>query len=215
MLTVSEVTRPTLEALEYAVQLHPDQLYCVHIDVDEQQRDRVKAAWQKKGLSPELEVIDSPYRGITRPLVGYVRRRRRRRTTRDPGQCSASGIHRARAVRPVVTQSDRSGDQGRLGGRTRRGGDKRAVPPGLGRHRSIKPQLKPARVGFRRSTKQDDYQCNDSGQERQNPAIGRAQHRHDRKQVVLERGPFTKLSAGRAPPADRDYEAWSGSVFRF
>ena len=77
VLSVSEVTRPTLEALQYAVQLHPDELYCVHVDVDEQQRDRVKAAWQKKGLSPELEVIDSPYRGITRPLVGYVRRRRR------------------------------------------------------------------------------------------------------------------------------------------
>ena len=77
VLTVSEVTRPTLEALDYAQQLHPDALYCVHVDVDEQQRERVNAAWQKKVVGLELEVIDSPYRGITRPLVGYVRRRRR------------------------------------------------------------------------------------------------------------------------------------------
>ena len=74
---MSEVTRPTLEALDYAKQLHPDELFCVHIDVDEQQRDRVRAAWRQQGLEPELEIVESPYRGITRPLVRYVRRRRR------------------------------------------------------------------------------------------------------------------------------------------
>lgn len=77
VLTVSEVTRPTLEALNYAKQLHPDELFCVHIDVDEQQRDRVRAAWRQEGLEPELEIVESPFRGITRPLVRYVRRRRR------------------------------------------------------------------------------------------------------------------------------------------
>ena len=77
VLTVSEVTRPTLEALEYARQLRPDRLHCVHIEVDEQQRERVQGAWLKTGLTEELEVISSPYRGITRPLVRYVRRRRR------------------------------------------------------------------------------------------------------------------------------------------
>ena len=77
VLTISEVTRPTLEALEYARQLRPDRLHCVHVEVDEQQRERVQAAWRKAGLSEELEVISSPYRGITRPLVRYVRRRRR------------------------------------------------------------------------------------------------------------------------------------------
>jgi amino acid transporter len=77
VLTVSEVTRPTLEALEYAKQLGPDGLHCVHVDVDEQQRVRVEGAWREHDLEPELEIIDSPYRGITRPLMRYVRRRRR------------------------------------------------------------------------------------------------------------------------------------------
>jgi amino acid transporter len=77
VLTVSEVTRPTIEALEYAKELHPNGLYCVHIDVDEQQRSRVEAAWRQKGLEPELEVVESPFRGVTKPLVRYVRRRRR------------------------------------------------------------------------------------------------------------------------------------------
>ena len=77
VLTVSEVTQPTLEALDYAKQLHPDGLHCIHIDVDDDQRERVAAAWRRDNLEPELEVVESPYRGITRPLVRYVRRRRR------------------------------------------------------------------------------------------------------------------------------------------
>jgi len=76
VMTVSEVTRPTLEALDYAKQLDPDSLHCVHIDVDDLQRERVQAAWRDHGLEPELETIESPFRGITRPLVRYVRRRR-------------------------------------------------------------------------------------------------------------------------------------------
>ena len=76
VVTVSEVTRPTLEALDYAKQLHPDELSCIHIDVDEQQRERVEAAWRAQRLEPELEIIESPFRDITRPLLRYVRRRR-------------------------------------------------------------------------------------------------------------------------------------------
>jgi hypothetical protein len=77
VVTVSEVTRPTLDALVYAKQLHPNDLRCVHVEVDEQQRERVQAAWLERDLEPELEIIQSPYRGITRPLTRYVRRRRR------------------------------------------------------------------------------------------------------------------------------------------
>ena len=77
VMTVSEATRPTLDALEYAKQLRPDGLHCVHVDVDQQQRERVQTAWREHHLEPELEIIESPYRGITRPLIRYVRRRRR------------------------------------------------------------------------------------------------------------------------------------------
>lgn len=77
VVAVSEVTRPTLEALAYAKQLKPQSLRCVFIDVDEAQRERVQAAWRRLDLAPELEIIESPFRGITRPLVRYVRRRRR------------------------------------------------------------------------------------------------------------------------------------------
>lgn len=76
VMTVSEVTRPTVEALIYAKQLNPERIHCIHIDVDDQQRERVVAAWQRAGLEPRLEVIQSPFRGITRPLLRYVRRLR-------------------------------------------------------------------------------------------------------------------------------------------
>ena len=76
VMTVSEVTRPTLEALDYAKRIHPHELHCIHIDVDEQQRERVETAWRAQGLEPDLEIIESPFRDITRPLLRYVRRRR-------------------------------------------------------------------------------------------------------------------------------------------
>jgi amino acid transporter len=77
VMPVSEVTRPTLEALVYAKGLKPDSLRCVHIDVDDEQRERVMAAWQQAGLEPDLELVDSPFRGISRPFLRYVRRCRR------------------------------------------------------------------------------------------------------------------------------------------
>ncbi|HKX73973.1 MAG TPA: APC family permease [Acidimicrobiia bacterium] len=76
VLTVSEVTRPTREALEYAKRLQPDALHCIHIDVDETQSRRVAAAWEREGLDPELEIVSSPFRDIGRPLLRYTRRRR-------------------------------------------------------------------------------------------------------------------------------------------
>jgi len=74
VIAVSEATRPTLEALEYTRALHPNDLRCVHVNVDDQQRDRVVAAWQRAHLKPDLSVIDSPYRTVIRPLLRYIRR---------------------------------------------------------------------------------------------------------------------------------------------
>lgn len=77
VVAVSEATRPTLEALEYTRSLHPSELRCVHVNVDDRQRDRVVAAWQRGGLTPDLRVIESPYRSVVRPLLRYIRRCRR------------------------------------------------------------------------------------------------------------------------------------------
>ncbi|HEU4750606.1 MAG TPA: hypothetical protein VFT54_06065, partial [Acidimicrobiia bacterium] len=50
-----------------------------HLDTDADQRNRVLMNWDPD--FGELQILESPYRGITRPLLRYVRRLRR-----DAGQ---------------------------------------------------------------------------------------------------------------------------------
>jgi amino acid transporter len=75
VVLISEVTGPTHQAVAYARCLAATSLRCVHLDVDEDQRDRVLRSWDPE-LGP-LEVVESPYRGIVRPMLRYLRRLRR------------------------------------------------------------------------------------------------------------------------------------------
>jgi amino acid transporter len=76
VVLVADLTRPVREALAYAMGLGAP-VAAVHIDVDEQQRERVERDWEKANLGIPLEMIPSPYRSIIGPLVQYLRARRR------------------------------------------------------------------------------------------------------------------------------------------
>jgi hypothetical protein len=75
VVLVSEVTIPTERALAYAHLLGASPVSAAHLDVDEEQRNRVLTNWDPK--LGELKILESPYRGITRPVLRYVRRLRR------------------------------------------------------------------------------------------------------------------------------------------
>lgn len=77
VVLVSDLTRPTREALAFATALGAP-VTAVHVDVERRQRERVERDWAMAGLALPLEVVDSPYRGIVEPLVDYLRERRRR-----------------------------------------------------------------------------------------------------------------------------------------
>lgn len=77
VVVVSDLTRPIREALVYADGLGAP-VRCVHIDVDADQRDRLLRHWESAGNPYPLEVVASPYRGITRPLITYLRRVRQK-----------------------------------------------------------------------------------------------------------------------------------------
>jgi amino acid transporter len=81
VVVVSDLTRPTREALAYAQGLElPTR--AVHVDVDDEQRARLTGHWARGGIDIELDVVTSPYRAIVDPLVAYLRERRR---TAPPG----------------------------------------------------------------------------------------------------------------------------------
>ncbi len=73
VVLVSDLTRPIREALAYAIGLGAP-VRCVHVDVDEAQRQRLLDAWYQAGYDIPLDVVESPFRSVSGPLVAYLRR---------------------------------------------------------------------------------------------------------------------------------------------
>lgn len=77
IVLVSKVHKPTLRALAYARAIHPDRLEALTVSVDAGDTDELRRRWEELGIDVPLKVVASPYREITRPVVGYVRSVRR------------------------------------------------------------------------------------------------------------------------------------------
>ena len=63
----------TVAALRYARSLHPTTLRAVHVVIDSQQAQQLRAAWLPDRGVP-LELVDCPGRRLTRCAAGLVRR---------------------------------------------------------------------------------------------------------------------------------------------
>ncbi|HMS46512.1 APC family permease [Candidatus Neomicrothrix sp.] len=72
VLLVGGVHRGTLDALAYARSLKPDHLHAVHVSVDPVATERVRREWDKRRPGFPLEVIPSPYRELTAPLLNHI-----------------------------------------------------------------------------------------------------------------------------------------------
>jgi len=77
IVLVSKLHLPTLRALAYARATRPSHLEAVTVDVDEAETLKLKEDWERSNIPVPLTVVASPYREITRPIVGYVKRLRR------------------------------------------------------------------------------------------------------------------------------------------
>ncbi|WP_405954053.1 amino acid permease [Streptomyces phaeochromogenes] len=77
IVLVSTLHKPTLRALSYARALRPDRLEALTVSVDRDEALALRERWEEYGIDVPLKVVDSPYREVTRPVVGYVRSLRR------------------------------------------------------------------------------------------------------------------------------------------
>jgi amino acid transporter len=77
IVLVSKIHKPTLRALGYAQAFRTDVLEAVTVAVEKDDTEELKAQWAAFDLQVPLKVLDSPYREITKPVVGYVRSVRR------------------------------------------------------------------------------------------------------------------------------------------
>jgi hypothetical protein len=77
VVLVSKLHLPTLRALAYAKATHPHTLKAITVKIDDKETRALQEEWERRGISIDLVVVDSPYREITRPVVDYVRGVRR------------------------------------------------------------------------------------------------------------------------------------------
>lgn len=71
LVLVGQLHRGTLEALDYA-RLVGDEVVAVHVDIGLTNREKLLAEWQSLQSDIPLEILESPYRSVTRPLAQFV-----------------------------------------------------------------------------------------------------------------------------------------------
>jgi len=71
ILPVSGVHRGTLAALRYARCLSDD-VTAVHVSMDPVQAQKLQRKWEQWGEGVRLVILDSPYRLLLEPLLGYI-----------------------------------------------------------------------------------------------------------------------------------------------
>lgn len=77
IVLVSRLHKPTMRAIAYARASRPSVLEAVTVSVDPQDVEAMREQWEQLDLPVALKVLDSPFREITRPILGYVKSIRR------------------------------------------------------------------------------------------------------------------------------------------
>jgi len=72
VVLVGGVHRGVLEALAYAKSLAPNRLLAVTIVSDDEEQERIETAWSERRIDIPLEIVHSPYRELTRPILRFI-----------------------------------------------------------------------------------------------------------------------------------------------
>ena len=72
VVLVGSVHRGVLEALAYAKSLHPDRLLAVTVVSDEEEQEKIEQRGRERRIDVPLEIVHSPYRELTRPILRFV-----------------------------------------------------------------------------------------------------------------------------------------------
>jgi amino acid transporter len=73
VVLVSGVHNATAQSVRYGLSLRADEVHCLHVVVDENESAEVKRDWEEWDVGLPLEILDSPYRQIARPVYTWVR----------------------------------------------------------------------------------------------------------------------------------------------
>jgi amino acid transporter len=72
VVLVGNLHRGVLEALAYARSLAPNRLLAVTVVSDDEERERIEDAWSERHIETPLEIVYSPYRELSRPILRFI-----------------------------------------------------------------------------------------------------------------------------------------------
>ena len=72
IVLVGSVHRGVLEALAYARSLRPEHLVALHVVSSEEEQQRIEKLWADYGFEDPLEILFSPYRELSGPILRYI-----------------------------------------------------------------------------------------------------------------------------------------------
>ncbi len=72
VVLVGTVHRGVLEALAYARSLQPNRLLAVTVVSDEEEQERIEREWAERKIDVPLEIVHSPYRELSRPILRFI-----------------------------------------------------------------------------------------------------------------------------------------------
>ncbi|WP_130177634.1 APC family permease [Cryobacterium sp. SO1] len=76
IVLVGKMQKPVLKALDYAIAARHVSLEAVHVSIDEEETENLIIDWAKQNIQVPLNIVASPYRDISWPLICYIKDRR-------------------------------------------------------------------------------------------------------------------------------------------
>jgi amino acid transporter len=83
IVLVSKVHKATLRAVAYARATRPSTLTAVTVDVDPDETAAVMKEWERRAVPVKLQILDSPYREVTRSIIKYIKQLKANSSPRD------------------------------------------------------------------------------------------------------------------------------------
>ena len=71
IILVGQLNRGTIEAIKYAFTI-ADEVRAVHVDIGSSNIDRIKSDWAQLQIDVPIDIVESPYRSVVRPLAQYI-----------------------------------------------------------------------------------------------------------------------------------------------
>ena len=72
VVLVGGINKGVLHGIQYAKSLNPDRINAVTVASDDEDRQRIEQQWAEFNVPIELDVVFSPFRELTRPVMRYL-----------------------------------------------------------------------------------------------------------------------------------------------